>query len=49
MKLTRQKLEEWIKDEEKSIKDYQDYGYYDLADDEKRHLEFLLKLKQVVE
>jgi hypothetical protein len=43
-KLTCEKIREFIKDEEKGIKDYKDTGLNKLAKDEAGHKQFLEKL-----
>lgn len=47
-KLTIEKLEEWISDEEMAASEYSKYGLHDLADDEKRHAKFLRDLIKII-
>jgi len=41
MEPTLDKLVEFMKDEEGAVEEYNKYGFYELAEDENRHLEFI--------
>ena len=45
MPLTKKKLEYFIKDEKKAVKEYKHYGLLNLAKDEAGHARFLRKLE----
>jgi hypothetical protein len=44
-KLTPTKLREFIKDEAKAVREYEDYGLYELAKDEREHFIWLKNLR----
>jgi len=43
MKLTKEKIAYFIKDEKKAVKEYHKYGLHNLEKDERKHKKFLLK------
>jgi rubrerythrin len=43
-KFTKQKLRAWIKEEKMSAKEYDSYGLYTVADDERRHAKILQEI-----
>jgi hypothetical protein len=43
MKLTKNKIRYFIKDERKATKEYKNYGLFNLAKDEAKHRRFLIK------
>lgn len=45
-RLTKKKIDYFIKDEKKATKEYHKYGLHDLEKDERRHAKFLLAKKK---
>jgi hypothetical protein len=45
-KLTKKKVNYFIKDEKKASKEYHEYGLHSLARDEAKHKRYLTKLKR---
>ena len=43
-KLTRRKLKAWIKEEQMSAREYDYYGFPEIAKDERRHAKILKEL-----
>lgn len=48
LNLTKKKIDQLIKYEKKSIKGYMSAGLYDEAEEEKKHLMELLKLRRLL-
>jgi len=46
MKLTEERLDELIEDEEMASKEYHALGFHNLARDESKHARFLKKIKR---